>query len=201
MPPSKILRKRTTGLPGPAKATAMRQHSQVLSRAIVAVSSLPPGLSSQAKASAAPAYGFPSAFAAATFLLSIQAAKARPSLSSATASKRWLGEPLVIGCGASKVLPPSDDRTINAWPLYLSSRVANVTTTRPPSPMTIFGRASGPSSSGSDVAGSVTGVDSVLPRSVEFASETRPPAAQISHSLPSGANAAVTTLAQLSAVV
>ena len=43
--------------------------------------------------------------------------------------------------------------------------------------------------------------ENVLPSSVELATETRPPAAQISQSFPSGANAPVATLAQASAVV
>ena len=79
---------RTTGFPGPAKATAMRRHSHVLSRAIVAGSRVPPGRSAQANASAAPASGLFSDLTAATLRLSIQAAKARPSESSATVSNR-----------------------------------------------------------------------------------------------------------------
>jgi len=90
---------------------------------------------------------------------------------------------------------------MNAWPLYLSSRDAYVTTTRPPAPATIFGRASGPSSSGSSVAGNVTAAENNLPRSLELATETRPPADHVTQSLPSGPNAPVATLAQARAVV
>ena len=52
--PSNTLRKRIAGRPEPAKAMPSRQHSQVLSSAILALVNVPPASSDQAKASAAP---------------------------------------------------------------------------------------------------------------------------------------------------
>src|SRR5262245_64345454 len=97
--PAKILRNRIAGHPGPAKATASRQHSQVLSTATVVSPKRLPS-SDQAKASAAPAY-----FLVATLRLSSQAANTLPEGSMATVSKRWLVVSAVKGCGAAKLAP------------------------------------------------------------------------------------------------
>jgi hypothetical protein len=87
---------------------------------------------------------------------------------------------------------------MKAWPLYFSSRVAKVTISFPPRPTAIFGLASGPSSSDSSVFDSVTAGPKDFARSLDLATETRPPAAQVSQSVPSGANEADALVAQRS---
>ena len=131
----------------------MRQHSHVIVARDRAASRVPPGLSSQAKP-ARPRVGLALAFAAPRSLIDPGHERA------AVRIERHRLEALarradVIGCGAPNVLPPSSERAMNAWPLYLSSRDAYVSTSAPG--RTIFGRASGPSSSGSSVAGNVSG--------------------------------------------
>src|SRR5438874_12557947 len=99
-----MLRNRIAGRPEPAKATASRQHSQVLSAAISVLPNLLPS-SDQAKARAAPAY-----FLTATLRLSSEAANTLPAGSMATVSKRWLVASGVRGCGAATLAPLSVGR-------------------------------------------------------------------------------------------